>query len=163
MSQVWKDLQRCPHSGAMRAASYHSSTSKDSKIHYINANSIHTDIYYTSHSIGLKPAWKNARKSKNVPVLPIPPPYRSTTCLQSRVSHKALQSGFSSMALSVTANGLLDRARLTERRDRDEARRWFANASVFEERNCVKSRDGLGAKLRIRTVCMCALYVYVCI
>lgn len=74
MSQVWKDLQRCPHSGAKRAASYHSSTSKDSKIHYINANSIHTDIYYTSHSTGLKPAWKNARKSKNVPVLPIPPP-----------------------------------------------------------------------------------------
>lgn len=72
MSQVWKDLQECPHSGAKRAASYHSSISKGSKIHYINANSINADIYYTSHSIGLKPAWKNARKSKKK-VLPIPP------------------------------------------------------------------------------------------
>lgn len=50
---------------------------------------------------------------------------------------------------------------LQSREGRDAVRRWFTEASVFEERNCVTSRAGLGAELRIRNrvyaycTCMC--------
>lgn len=43
----------------------------------------------------------------------------------------------------------------------DEAWRWVAEASIIEETNYVKSRDGVGAKLRARTACMCTVGVCV--
>lgn len=101
--------------------------------------------------------------SQNVPVN-FPPRfstsfYRSKTSLQSRVSHKALQSALLLIRGPKTAlwqpmscwtgRGL-------QSGERGEMRRgcWVAKASIIEERNCIKSRDWAGAKLRARKVCI---------